>query len=109
MNVPYPSSADYGLRERLRSAESRLRAADTLARAARACLAAPDRTHLRELGVALDRYDRPLLLGAPGRLLTDHRLAGAPTRARLSDRPSTSPATVPREPRLAAVAAGDRS
>lgn len=74
MNLLAPSSAVFGLRERLRSAESRLRAADTLAAAARACLTSPGWESRYELEAALDHYDHPRLLGAPGRLLTDHRL-----------------------------------
>lgn len=77
MNLTVPASGEFGLRERLRSAESRLRAADALASAARTCVAAPDWEHLQELEAALEHYDHPRLLGAPGRLLTDHRLTAA--------------------------------
>jgi hypothetical protein len=77
VNLALPASGEFGLRERLRSAESRLRAADALASAARTCVAAPDWEQLEELEAALERYDRPRLLGAPGHLLTDHRLLAA--------------------------------
>lgn len=95
MNVPSSSSGEFGLRERLRSAESRLRAADALAVAARTCLAAPGWEALHELRAALDRYRDQPLLGAPGRLLTDHRLAGAKAAvaARVDDRPTPVPAS----------------
>lgn len=91
MNVPTPSSNEFGLRERLRSAESRLRSADVLANAAESCLLFPDSLSLRELRYALDNFREPALLGAPGRLLADHRLtpvagpalgAARPRRAR---------------------------
>jgi hypothetical protein len=78
LNVPSPSSDEFGLRERLRSAESRLRAADALATAARACLVSPGWETLQQLERALNGYEHPRLLGAPGRLLTDHRLPRAP-------------------------------
>ncbi len=77
MHLTVPASGEFGLRERLRSAESRLRAADALASAARTCVTTAGRVQLAELEAALEAYDHPRLLGAPGRLLTDHRLVGA--------------------------------
>lgn len=79
MNLTVPASGEFGLRERLRSAESRLRAADALASAARTCVTAAGWTELRELEAALEGYEHPRLLGAPGHLLTDHRLIAART------------------------------
>lgn len=95
MNLPLPPSGEFGLRERLRSAESRLRAADELATAARTCLTTPGWEALYELEAALDRYEHPRLLGAPGRLLTDHRLLTPTAPAR--DDGSQQSAPVSRE------------
>jgi hypothetical protein len=78
MNLATPASREFGLRERLRSAESRLRAADALASAARTCVSARGPEKLQDLETALDDYEHPRLLGAPGRLLADHRLSASP-------------------------------